>query len=117
MNITQILLGSTAAMLLAALILSYGAMKGGEAEDGRKHSATELLQENVRLQAEVTRLRTGQPAPSAVPLHSSQRGQPSNVAGRVRTASGLPDHEAPSDARQIGAGSRVNFDHIIGFNK
>ncbi|MEJ6571904.1 MAG: hypothetical protein QNL01_13815 [Akkermansiaceae bacterium] len=67
MNITQILLGSTAAMLLAALILSYGAMKGGEAEDGRKLSATELLQENVRLQAEVTRLRTGQSAPSAVP--------------------------------------------------
>ena len=67
MNITQILLGSTAAMLLAALILSYGAMKGGEAEDGRKHSATELLQENVRLQAEVTRLRTGQLAPSAAP--------------------------------------------------
>ena len=63
MNITQILLGSTAAMLLAALILSYGAMKGGEAEDGRKLSATELLQENVRLQAEVTRLRTGQSAP------------------------------------------------------
>lgn len=67
MNITQILLGSTAALLLAALILAYGAMKGGEAEDGRKHSATELMQENVRLQAEVMRLRTGQVAPSAIP--------------------------------------------------
>lgn len=65
MNITQILLGSTAAMLLAALILSYGAMKGGEAEDGRKHSATELMQENARLQAEIARLRTGQPSPGA----------------------------------------------------
>lgn len=67
MNITQILLGSTAAMLLAALILSYGQMKGGEAEDGRRHSATELMQENARLQAEVTRLRTGQPVPTAIP--------------------------------------------------
>lgn len=67
MNITQILLGSTAALLLAALILSYGAMKGGEAEDGRKHSATELMQENARLQAEITRLRSGQPIPSGIP--------------------------------------------------
>lgn len=66
MNITQILLGSTAAMLLAALILSYGAMKGGEAEDGRKHSATELMQENVRLQSEIDRLRQGLPVASAV---------------------------------------------------
>ena len=66
MNITQILLGSTAAMLLAALILSYGAMKGGEAEDGRKHTATELMQENVRLQAEIDRLRQGLPVAGAV---------------------------------------------------
>lgn len=67
MNITQILLGSTAALLLAALILSYGAMRGGEAEDGRKHTATELMQENARLQAEITRLRSGQPIAGAVP--------------------------------------------------
>lgn len=67
MNITQILLGSTAALLLAALILSYGAMRGDEANDGRRHSATELMQENARLQAEITRLRTGQPVPSATP--------------------------------------------------
>ncbi|MCP5537089.1 MAG: hypothetical protein H7A51_12790 [Akkermansiaceae bacterium] len=67
MNITQILLGSTAAMLLAALILSYSAMKGGEGEDSRRHSATELMQENARLQAEITRLRTGQPTPATAP--------------------------------------------------
>lgn len=67
MNVTQILLGSTAAMLLAALILSYGAMRGGEAEDGRKHSASELMQENARLQAEIDRLRRGQPMAGAVP--------------------------------------------------
>ncbi|MBT8043434.1 MAG: hypothetical protein KJO79_00665 [Verrucomicrobiae bacterium] len=66
MNITQILLGSTAALLLVALILSYGSMKSGEEEDGRKHSATELMQENARLQAEITRLRTGQQLPGTV---------------------------------------------------
>jgi len=59
MNITQILLGSTAAILIAALILSYSAMKGGEAEDGRRHSAKELMQDNARLQAEILRLRSG----------------------------------------------------------
>lgn len=67
MNITQILLGSTAAILLAALILSYGSMKSDEAEDGRRHTAAELMQENARLQAEITRLRSGQPLPAAVP--------------------------------------------------
>jgi len=60
MNITQILLGSTAAILLAALILSYSAMKGSEAEDGRRYSAKELMEDNARLQAEIARLRTGQ---------------------------------------------------------
>lgn len=58
-NITQILLASTAAILVAAMILSYGAMKGGEAEDGRRHSAQELMQDNARLQAEIMRLRSG----------------------------------------------------------
>ncbi|MBT8037149.1 MAG: OmpH family outer membrane protein [Verrucomicrobiae bacterium] len=66
MNITQILLGSTAAMLLVALILSYSAMKGGEAEDGRKHTAVELMQENARLQAEIDRLRRGLPVAGSV---------------------------------------------------
>jgi hypothetical protein len=61
MNITQILLGSTAAMLVVALILSYSAMKNGEAEDGRKHNAIALMEENARLQAEIERLRSGQP--------------------------------------------------------
>lgn len=59
MNITQILLGSTAAMLLVALILSFSAMKSGEAEDGREQTATELMEENARLQAEIERLRSG----------------------------------------------------------
>ena len=66
MNITQILLGSTGAMLLAALILSWGAMKGEELEDGRRVSAKDLMQENARLQAEIDRLRTGQPIAGAV---------------------------------------------------
>ena len=60
MNITHILLGSTAAMLIAALILSYSAMKGGEAEDDRRTSAKALMEENFRLQAEISRMRTNQ---------------------------------------------------------
>lgn len=67
MNITQILLGSTAAMLLAALILSFSAMKDGEKEDGRRVSAKELMDENARLQAEVDRLRGGRPMPTPQP--------------------------------------------------
>ena len=66
MNVTQILLGSTAAMLLVALILSYSAMRNGEAEDGREHNATELMQENARLQAEIDRLRSGRPIAAPV---------------------------------------------------
>ena len=67
MNITQILLGSTAAMLVAALLLSYSAMKDGESEDGRRHSAKELIDENARLQAELDRLRGGRPAAAPQP--------------------------------------------------
>ncbi len=59
MNITQILLGSTAALLLTALIFSYGSMKKGEAEDLRRQTASELIQENARLEAEIARLRSG----------------------------------------------------------
>ncbi|MBK1831977.1 hypothetical protein JIN77_14670 [Verrucomicrobiaceae bacterium R5-34] len=65
MNITQILLGSTAAMLLAALILSYSAMRDGEVEDGYRQTAKELMDENSRLQAELERLRGA--APTAAP--------------------------------------------------
>ena len=53
MNITQILLGSTAAMLLVALVLSYTAMKNGEKEDSRVHEAKALTEANARLQAEI----------------------------------------------------------------
>jgi len=67
MNTTQILLGSIAAMLLAALILSFSAMKDGEKEDGRRVSAKELMDENARLQAEVDRLRGGRPMPTPQP--------------------------------------------------
>ncbi|BDS07291.1 hypothetical protein NT6N_23310 [Oceaniferula spumae] len=67
MNITQILLGSTAAMLLAALVLSYSAMRDGEVEDGRRQSAKEILDENARLQAEIDRLRGAQPAAAPQP--------------------------------------------------
>ncbi|MFK7909487.1 MAG: hypothetical protein AB8F34_02680 [Akkermansiaceae bacterium] len=66
MNITQILLGSTAAMLLIALILSYSAMKNGEAEDIREHDALSLMEENKRLQAEIDRLRSGRPAAAPI---------------------------------------------------
>lgn len=67
MNITQILLGSTAAMLVAALILSYSAMKDGEGEDGRRQTAKELIDENARLQAELDRMRGGQPMAAPQP--------------------------------------------------
>lgn len=67
MNITQILLGSTAAMLVAALVLSYSAMKDGESEDGRRQSARELMDENARLKAELDRLRGGQPVAAVQP--------------------------------------------------
>lgn len=67
MNITQILLGSTAAMLLIALVLSYSSMKDGEVEDGRIHSAVELREENARLQAEIDRLRSGRTIAAPVP--------------------------------------------------
>ncbi len=67
MNITQILLGATAAMLLAALVLSFSAMKDGEKEDVRRMSAKELIDENARLQAEVDRLRGGRPMSAPEP--------------------------------------------------
>lgn len=59
MNITQILLGSTAVILLVAIVLSYSDMKDGEAEYGMKQSAAELMQDNARLQEELDRLRSG----------------------------------------------------------
>ncbi|MGJ8675951.1 MAG: hypothetical protein ACSHX0_00395 [Akkermansiaceae bacterium] len=65
MNITQILLSSTAVMLLVAIILSYGDMRSGVAEEGRKQSASQLIEENARLQAELDRLRSGMVAPAA----------------------------------------------------
>lgn len=60
MNITHILLGSTAAILIAALILSYSAMKGGEEEVYRHTNAKVLMDENARLQAEISRLQSRQ---------------------------------------------------------
>jgi len=66
MNITQILLGSTAAMLIAALILSYSAMRDGEVEDGYRQTAKELIDENARLKADLDRGRGA--APTAAPL-------------------------------------------------
>ncbi len=66
MNITQILLGSTAAMLLVALILSYTAMRNGETEDARDNTAKSLMEENQRLQAEIDRLRRGSPIAAPV---------------------------------------------------
>ena len=68
MNITQILLGSTAAMLLVALVLSYTDMKDGEKEDGRRVSAKELIEENARLQAELERYKTGRPVAAPQPV-------------------------------------------------
>ena len=59
MNITQILLGSTAVMLLVAIILSYSDMKDGEQQYGLQQSASELMEENASLQEELDRMRTG----------------------------------------------------------
>ncbi|NWK55276.1 hypothetical protein HW115_06620 [Verrucomicrobiaceae bacterium N1E253] len=61
MNITQILLSATAAILLAALGLSYISMRKDEEGDHRKQRAVELLQDNARYEASLRRLRTGQP--------------------------------------------------------
>lgn len=69
MNITQILLGATAAMLLAALGLSFMSMRSGERGDSRKQQAVELLQENASYEAELKRLKSGQPLTSpALPV-------------------------------------------------
>lgn len=66
MNITQILLGATAALLLAALGFSYMSMRNGEDGDNRKQRAVELLQENASYKAELKRLKSGQPLTSPV---------------------------------------------------
>jgi hypothetical protein len=68
MNITHILLGSTAAILIAALILSYSAMKGGEEEGYQLTSAKVLMDENARLQAEINRLQAGQAYAGSTPV-------------------------------------------------
>lgn len=59
MNITQIILGSTAVMLLVAIVLSYSEMKTGEEQHGLKQSATQIMQDSARMQAELDRLRRG----------------------------------------------------------
>ncbi|MGB1261130.1 MAG: hypothetical protein ACPG6P_13880 [Akkermansiaceae bacterium] len=66
MNVTQILLGSTAAMLLMALILSFNSMKKGEVNDHNVQRYVELEKENARLQGELTSIRTGQPAAAPI---------------------------------------------------
>jgi hypothetical protein len=66
MSITQILLGATAALLLAALGFSYMSMRNGESGDSRKQRAVELLQENASYKAELKRLKSGQPLTSPV---------------------------------------------------
>ncbi len=66
MNIIQILLGATAALLLAALGFSYMSMRSGEDGDNRKQQAVALLQENASYKAELQRLRSGQPLTAPV---------------------------------------------------
>jgi len=69
MNITQILLGAIAAILLALLGFSYTSMRHGEATDSRKDRAIALLQEEASYKAELKRLRSGQPiTPSTAPI-------------------------------------------------
>ena len=67
MNITQILLGAIAAILLAALGFSYNTMRHGEKQDERKEQAQLLLQEIATYKAELRRLETGQPLTAPVP--------------------------------------------------
>ncbi len=74
MNVTHILLGSTAAILVAALILSYNAMRGGEAEEGRRASAETLMADNARLQAEIARLRNTDKVQGPVQSTNSSQG-------------------------------------------
>jgi hypothetical protein len=61
MNLTQIILSATAAMLLAALGFSYVTMRNAEQGDSRKQKAVILLQEIASNKAELKRLRSGQP--------------------------------------------------------
>ncbi len=63
MNVTQILLGSTAALLLVAIVLSYTDMQNGVAANGRAQSAAELMKENAQLQAEILQLKSGNVTP------------------------------------------------------
>lgn len=53
-------------MLLAALGFSYISMRKGEAGDSRKQRAVELLQEKASYEAEIKRLKSGQPLTSPV---------------------------------------------------
>ena len=69
MNITQILLGAIAAILLALLGFSYTSMRHGEAANDRKDRAIALLQEEASYKAELKRLRSGHPiTPSTTPI-------------------------------------------------
>lgn len=71
MNITQILLGTTAALLLAALVFSYTSMQDGVQQNKLSLSAKELMEENKRLEAELIRMRTGRaPAVAAQPIEA-----------------------------------------------
>lgn len=76
MNITQFLLGITAAVLLAALGFSWLSMRDGVEGDSRKQRAIELLQEKASYEAEIKRLRSGVPlttpiTPAAPPAQIS----------------------------------------------
>lgn len=84
MNITQILLGSTAVMLLVALILSYSTMKSGEAEDYREYDAAALMEENRRLQAEIDRLRTGRATPPSTSPIEKPDGMSENQLDAIK---------------------------------
>lgn len=59
MNITQILLGFTAALLFGAIVLSYSDMKVGEQQYGLQQDAEKIMLDNAHLQAELDRLRGG----------------------------------------------------------
>lgn len=101
MNVTHILLGSTAAILVAALILSYNAMKGGEAEEGRRASAETLMADNARLQAEIARLRNTERGQGPVQPANSPQGVSAEQVLELQKQNRLLKEQIKAEAKKV----------------
>lgn len=101
MNVTHILLGSTAAILVAALILSYNAMRGGEAEEGRRASAETLMADNARLQAEIARLRNTDKVQGPVQSTNSSQGVSTEQVLELQEQNRLLKEQITAEAKKV----------------